>query len=277
MTERIPVLKTVGEAYRLIARERWLHLKAIWAPIVFLVAAEVCYHKIFNGGDTPAKIWDTLNSAPWYWLAGLAITWLAGLKFLLSFSISWRRHLLLGERFDPFYFEKPFWRYLGFLLLTYLWLAIGTALAALPFFPITCTQVFAVWLGLHCPVSAYLFGPALLVTVMAWFLIRQVPFFTSLALGNGIDWKTSFHRMYFNELRYAAIWLLAMAPIFAVTFAIGQIVHRLGFDVSTVPVALFESVVRQAALFIHVSLGASIGAIVYRTFVTNPAEETETQ
>jgi hypothetical protein len=63
---------------------------------------------------------------------GATVAWLIGLKFLLSFSISWRRHLLLGEKFDPFFFKLPFWKYLGYLVLTYAWAVPVLALSFLP-------------------------------------------------------------------------------------------------------------------------------------------------
>ena len=108
----------MGRAYALLWQYRWLHAKAIWPPVVFLVTAEFLYHRITGHATGLAGRWHAVLAVPWYMPVGAAAAWLAGLKFLLSFSVSWRRHLLLLEKFDPFFFKAPFWRYLGLLLLT---------------------------------------------------------------------------------------------------------------------------------------------------------------
>ncbi len=279
---RVPVWSTVGQAYGLLWRHRLLHAKAIWPPIVFLVTAEVCYRKIFHGGDTPDKIWSTLGEAPWYWIAGLALCWLAGLKFLLSFSISWRRHLALGEKFDPFFFKRPFWKYLLLLVKSYVLLAIGILpmliALQLPYF-----IILLVWATLtNSTVSSmeninrwpipytliyFRVGLAILLFAELCLLVRFLLLFTSQALGGDLKWRRCFQLMRGNVLRYLGVWLLAMTPILAFNEALGLAVKALGLDVSTLPVALFEGVFRQAALFVHFSLGASIGLMFYKRLV----------
>ena len=119
-TPRLPVWATVKRAYGLLWDHRRLHAKAIWPPIVFLVAAEFVFHKTVGDARGLDGLENALFSASWYRLAAIGVLWLAGLKFLLSFSISWRRHVMLGEEFDPFFFKKPFWKYLAHLMLLYL-------------------------------------------------------------------------------------------------------------------------------------------------------------
>ena len=287
---RVPVWPTVCDAYRLIWTHRLLHAKAIWAPIAFLVTAEVCYRRIFHGGDTLDKIWSTLGEAPWYWIAGLALCWLAGLKFLLSFSISWRRHLALGETFNPFYFKRPFWRYLlnlvglygGVLLwamfLSGLWISVfgvslhtnGTSETALTFSASDFLQFDAPF--------------CVLLASVLWGITRSVPRFTAIALAVKTKaghehahpgFRTSVRLMQGNVSHYLAAWLLAMAPVIAFTFVLGNIWKALGLDLATLQVALADSVLRQAALFVHFSLGASIGLLFYQ-HLTRPAPSSTT-
>ena len=96
MPRKLPVFATTKQAYILLWRHLGLHAKAIWSPIVFLAAAEFAYHKMIGDAHTLSGKLSAALASPWY-LVGAALAWLAGLKFLLSFSISWRRHLLLGE------------------------------------------------------------------------------------------------------------------------------------------------------------------------------------
>ena len=116
---RVPVLATAKRAFGLLWDHRRLHAKAIWPPIVFLVTAEFLFHKVVGDAQGIIQIWQPLAHVAWYWLTAIVVLWLAGLKFLLSFSISWRRHILLGDKFDPFFFKRPFWRYLAALIVLY--------------------------------------------------------------------------------------------------------------------------------------------------------------
>ena len=248
MRTALPILPTTATAWRLLWQHRLLHGKAIWPPVVFLVAAEFLYHRVMGNADTLAARWNALLAAPWYMPVAAAILWLAGLKFLLSFSISWRRHLLLGERFDPFFFHRPFWRYLAFLILTYAWaLALLLATLSLPL-------VIGRWAGLVAL-------PIVLVFI-AWAIIRQVPFFTVLALDPPQPgWRASVAAMHGQSLRYAAAWILAMLPVILLNLALDFTLKHAGADRHAVSTALGESAFRQAMLFIHFSLGASIGAV----------------
>lgn len=128
----LPILATAVKAYELLWRCRGLHAKAIWPPVVFLVLAEFLYHRMVGEAHGPSARWHAVLASPWYMPTGATVAWLIGLKFLLSFSISWRRHLLLGEKFDPFFFKLPFWKYLGYLVLTYAWAVPVLALSFLP-------------------------------------------------------------------------------------------------------------------------------------------------
>ncbi len=125
----LPVLGSAGRAYSLFWHHRRMHAGAIWPPVLFLVTAEFLYHRIVGNAHGFADARHAVRQAPWFMSAAALVAWLAGLKFLLSFSISWRRRLLLDERFDPFFFKIPFWRYLGFLLLTYAWITLVLLLA----------------------------------------------------------------------------------------------------------------------------------------------------
>ena len=184
------------------------------------------------------------------------LAWLTGLKFLLSFSISWRRHLLLGERFDPFFFKAPFWRYLGFLLLTYAWVVPVMLLSLLP---------AAVIGAAHAPTAAAIAAAVLGVPAAAfaaWGVMRQVPFFTGLTLDPPRPgWRAGVTAMRGATGRYAACFVLAMLPVVGLDLLLDLGLDLAGADRHAVPVALGESAFRQAMLFVHFSLGASIGAI----------------
>ncbi len=256
----LPVFGTVRRAYALLWRHRLLHAKAIWPPVVFLVAAEFLYHRIFGNADGLSARWHALLAASW-WMPPLAVAaWLAGLKFLLSFSISWRRHLLLGERFDPFFFRAPFWRYLGFLLLTYAWVVPLVLLS----------QVVAGLLaGAHAKTGAAVASIALGAPALAfavWAIVRQVPFFDALTLdAPHPGWREGTRAMRGTALRYVATFVLAMLPVVALNTLLDVGLKLSGADRHAVPVALGEAAFRQAMLFVHFSLGASIGVVTLLT------------
>ncbi|MBE7211016.1 MAG: hypothetical protein INR65_08350 [Gluconacetobacter diazotrophicus] len=263
----LPLLGTAGTAYRLLWENGGLHAKAVWPPVVFLVAAEVIYHRMVGQahgiGAKAQAVWD----APW-WMPVLAVfCWLAGLKFLLSFSISWRRHLMLGERFDPFFFKAPFWRYLAFLVLTYCW---GLPVMLLALLPAGVAGLGgwlrgAGWLALAPAVVA--------AVVVLWGIVRQVPFFTALCLdAPRPGWRRCVRAMRGMFWRYAAIFVLAMAPVVAANAALDALLGLAGADPHRWAVALGEAAFRQAMLFVHFSLGASIGMQVFRATVGNEAE-----
>ncbi len=252
----LPVLATVKRAYALLWRQRVLHAKAIWPPVVFLVTAEFLYHRMVGNAEGLTDRLHAVLGAPWYMPAAAVITWLAGLKFLLSFSISWRRHLLLGEKFDPFFFHAPFWRYLGFLLLTYAWIVPVVLLSLVP------AGLFA---AAHERISAAIAAAAIglpAVAFVVWGIVRQVPFFTTLTLDPPqTGWRDSTTAMGGTVMRYLTTFVLAMLPVVALNLLLDLGLKLAGADRHSVHVALGESAFRQAMLFVHFSLGASIGAV----------------
>lgn len=257
-SERLPVFATAGQAYQLLWRHRRLHAKAIWPPVVFLVTAEFLYHRVIGNADGLSGMWQAILAARWYVVAGAMLAWLIGLKFLLSFSISWRRHLLLRETFDPFFFKAPFWRYLAFLVLTYLWAVPVLAISLLP------AGLLAGSRSVAAADRAALIPVALVAALVVWAIIRQVPHFTALALDPPqARWRNSVAAMRGNVLRYAAAWIIAMLPIAALNLLLDAGLQASGADRHLVSVALGESVFRQVMLFLHFSLGASIGAFTY--------------
>jgi hypothetical protein len=164
--------------------------------------------------------------------------------------------LLLREGFDPFFFKAPFWRYLGFLLLTYAWAVPLVLLCLVP------AGLLAAW---HAQVGAALAAVALggpACAVVVWGIVRQVPYFSVLALGlSRPGWRQSVGAMRGSVARYLAAFVLAMAPVVAANFLLDLGLKHFGADRHSVHVALAESVFRQAMLFVHFSLGASIGAM----------------
>ena len=266
MTMPLPPLRTAGHAWTLLWRHRLLHARAIWPPVVFLVTSEFLYHRIVGNAD---GIWGHVGAvlaAPWYMTAGVVVAWLAGLKFLLSFSISWRRHLLLGDRFDPFFFGRPFWRYLGFLLLTYAWIVPLLLLSLVP----------AAWLAVrHASHAALLAAgavPVLAVGFAIWAVVRQVPFFTSLTFDRPHPgWRMAVGAMRGTVWRYIGAFVVAMLPVLLLNFALDTGLKLAGADRHAVGVALGESVFRQAMLFVHFALGAAIGAITTTTLFPDVA------
>jgi hypothetical protein len=255
-TRTLPVLATMRRAYELLWERRVLHAKAIWPPVVFLVTAEFLYHRVVGNAEGLTDRLHAVLGAPWYMPLAAVITWLAGLKFLLSFSISWRRHLLLGEEFDPFFFKAPFWRYLGFLLLTYAWVVPIVLLSLVP------AGLMAAW---HERIGAALAAVALglpAVAFVVWGIARQVPFFTRLTLDPPQPgWRESTGAMRGTVVRYVASFVLAMLPVVALNLLLDFGLKLAGADRHSVHVALAESAFRQAMLFVHFSLGASIGAV----------------
>jgi hypothetical protein len=261
--ETLPVLATTRLAYRLLWRHRGLHAKAIWPPVVFLVLAEFLYHRVTGNAHGLSGKWHSVLAAPWYVPIGAAVAWLIGLKFLLSFSVSWRRHLLLGETFDPFFFKAPFWKYLGFLVLTYVWAIPVLLLSSVP------ALVFAASRS-ATTVDHSIADRVLLVFVpfaaalTLWAIIRQVPYFNALTQDPPQPrWRDSVVAMRGMVWRYAAAWMLAMLPIAILDLLLDAGLKHFGADPHLVPVALGESAFRQAMLFLHFSLGASIGAFTY--------------
>ena len=86
----LPVLATAGQAYALLWQHRFLHAKAIWPPVVFLVTAEFLYHRVVGNAEGLSGKWQAILVAPWYMPAAMIVAWLAGLKFLLSSGLSAR-------------------------------------------------------------------------------------------------------------------------------------------------------------------------------------------
>lgn len=252
----LPILATVRRAYGLLWRHRALHARAIWPPVLFLTTAEFLYHRMVGNAEGLAGLWHAVLGSAWYMPLAAAVAWLAGLKFLLSFSISWRRHLLLGERFDPFFFHAPFWRYLGFLLLTYAWAVPVVLLSLLP---------AALLAAAHARTGAAVAAAALGLPAVAfavWGIARQVPVFTALTLdAPRPSWGEGTRAMRGTTGRYVATFVLAMLPVVALDLLLDYGLTFAGADRRTVHVALGEAAFRQAMLFVHVSLGASIGAM----------------
>ena len=253
-------IRTAGRAWALLWEERRLHARAIWPPVVFLVTAEFLYHRIVGNAPGVMGHVGAVLAAPWYMTGGVVVAWLAGLKFLLSFSISWRRHLLHDERFDPFFFARPFWRYLGFLLLTYAWIVPLLLLALVP------TAVLAVHGASHPTILASFAVPVLAVAFAIWAVVRQVPFFTMLTADQPRHgWRACVHAMGGTVWRYLAAFVLAMVPVVLLNVALDTGLKLAGADRHAVGVALGESAFRQTMLFIHFALGATIGAITTTT------------
>ena len=254
----LPVFASVRQAYGLLWRHRVLHARAIWPPVLFLVCAEFLYHRVIGNAHGLSEMWNAAIAAHWYVLLGAALAWLAGLKFLLSFSVSWRRHLMLGERFDPFFFHAPFWKYLGFLVLTYVW---AMPLLAISFLPAVLLA------SRHASATAgklALIPVLVAVLLILWAIVRQVPYFNVLTLDPPQPgWRRSITAMRGNAVRYAAIWVMAMLPIIGLNALLDFGLEVSGADRHLVAVALGESVFRQAMLFVHFSLGASIGLLTY--------------
>ena len=256
--ETLPVFATALQSYRLLWQHRRLHAKAIWPPVLFLVLAEFLYHRVIGNAHGLSGMGQAVLAAPRYVPAGAMLAWLVGLKFLLSFSISWRRHLLLRERFDPFFFKAPFWKYLAFLVATYGWAVPVLAVSLLP------AAVRAGSGSVAGADRALLIPAGLAAALILWAIIRQVPYFTMLALDPPQPgWRNGVAAMRGNALRYAAAWVLAMLPIAALNLLLDAGLQLSGADRHLLPVALGESVFRQAMLFLHFSLGASIGAVTY--------------
>ena len=229
---------------------------AMWPPVVFLITAEFLYDRVVGNAHGIVGRWSALLSVSWILPVGAAIAWLIGLKFLLSFSISWRRHLLLGDRFDPFFFKAPFWRYLAFLILTYGWLLLLFALAA--------AAGFAADRAGHASTVVTLTPMPLAVAVAVWAIGRQVPFFTSLTLDPPHPaWRPCVQAMRGLTLRYLAAWLLAMLPIALLDLALDLGLRHVGADPNAAAVELAEAAFRQTMLFLHFSLGATIGAATF--------------
>ena len=258
LTTRLPVLATVRQAYALLWRHRVLHAKAIWPPVVFLVTAEFLYHRVVGNAEGLMGRIHSIVAAPWYMTVGAALAWLAGLKFLLSFSISWRRHLLLEERFDPFFFKAPFWRYLGFLLLTYAWIVPLVLVSSLPAVLLAAATHSRLW-----PIAAAVVFIAAAFCFAVFGVVRQVPFFTMLTLDPPHPgWRESVSASRGLVLRYVATFVLTMLPLFILNLLLDLGLKLAGADRHAVHVALGEAAFRQAMLFLHFSLGASIGAVV---------------
>ena len=264
----LPVLRTVARAYALLWSYRVLLAKAIWPPVIFLVIAEFLYHRIVGNAGGLDRIAAVLG-APWYMLAAVAVAWLAGLKFLLSFSISWRRHLLFGDRFDSLFFKRPFWRYLGFLVLTYVWIVPLLLLSLLP------ALALALRLAPRPEVAAALVLPVIAIAFTLWAVVRQVPFFTALTYDRPpASWTRSVHAMRGTVWRYLAIFVLAMLPVVLLNFALDAGLNAAHANRHAVHVALGESAFRQAMLFIHFALGAAIGAFTTTTVLQTSSRET---
>ncbi len=58
-----------------------------------------------------------------------------------------------------------------------------------------------------------------------------------------------------------------MVPVAALDLLLDAMLTRIGPDRHSVPVALGKSAFRQAMLFVHFSLGASIGAVTTMTML----------
>lgn len=142
-------------------------------------------------------------------------------------------------------FQKPFWKYLGFLIVTYGWsLAVLTA-ALLLAAAVSPSRSLTTWTAIF---------PVLAVALIFWAIVRQVPYFTILTLDPPQPrWRESVASMRGNVLRYTAAWLMAMVPIMAVNFLLDLAVKASGVDVHLTGVALGELARRQCSFCISLS------------------------
>jgi hypothetical protein len=104
------------------------------------------------------------------------------------------------------------------------------------------------------------------VAFAVWGIVRQVPFFTMLTLDPPRPgWRKSTGAMRGTVTRYIATFILTMLPLVVLNLLLDVGLKLAGADRHSVHVALGESAFRQVMLFLHFSLGASIGAVTTMT------------
>jgi hypothetical protein len=258
----LPVIATIRRAYELLWEHRRVELRLMLAPLVLLAVAMSLQTRIVGSAQTVQEIMAITEQTP----PGLMFAWFAtmglGAALLISFSVSWRRFLLLRETPSAFYFHRPFWRYLGLTTVFYMGLLLALVMTAL-------LIVFLLYLtGLHDhPLILRVVFTGTLIVALAVFvgwIVRHILLFTAITVDNrGLTWRDAAEAMQGNVIRYCLVWAGTIAPVLFISNIIAYALAFSGLDLLSLPGIIAFSLVQSLVSVLQIGLGSSLGALIY--------------
>ncbi len=269
------VMATVRRAYEILWQNRALLMRLLLLPLILLTAAIALESRIFGDAMTPMEMRAAVAAAPHSMMLSWAATMSLGVATMLSFSVSWRRHLLLQEQPSAHYFANPFWRYLGF--------GVAIYLGALLYFLVTFALVGGVLtvVGLKGEPTLFIAIAALCIILISgafiFWLVRHILLFTGVCVDNrDLAWKQASALMRGNVWRFIGIWSLMWLPISFGSDIIAIVLASLGLDLGTIAGALTIGFLQAVAILLQVVIGSSAGALIYDYLVRGggPARST---
>jgi hypothetical protein len=258
----LPVLATIRRAYELLWDNRRIELRLMLAPFVLLAVAMALQTRIVGGAETVQDMVGAIDQAP----PGLMFAWFAtmalGAALLISFSVAWRRFLLLKEPPSTFYFQRPFWRYLGFTTAFYLGLTLALFTTAL----LIAFLIYLSGLQDHPLILRAVFTIALVAALAAFvgWIVRYILLFTAITVDNrGLTWHGAAEAMQGNVIRYCLVWAGTITPVLLASNLIAYALAFAGLDLLSIPGAIAFSLVQSFVSVLQIGLGASLGALIY--------------
>ena len=260
---RIAVFETFRESFRIAWSLEALRMPMLWLPVTLRLVL------MWMAGQLPDLSEELLKADPKHpfpplsslisparLLAMGAMGILYGAS-ALALNASWMRHLIRRETPTGAYFGVGFWRYAGYLFLTYLALAAITIALMTPLV-ISASSAQAKFTTLMLGLGM----GALALGIAGWIGISALPLFVSAAVEDrAMPLKRSFAIMRGNWWRYVGGSLLLGSPIFIVT----MFVNAATGGHSSGPVAqMIAAVIETPMLIFQLIVGATYMALVYR-------------
>ncbi len=246
-------------------------LKVVAIPAIALGVATGYMPHPANPGDVDPTA--TLVAA----LAGML-----GLLVGLSFTVSWRRHLLLGTKPGIIYFDAPYWNYFGtFLLLSLVYGLIATVCyipASIVVAPLLSKMVVLPPGGVagndipKIDPSLVSDGQWVVITILLvmplvppfWWMIRRIIVLSARAAGDmEMTWKQASTLMRGKVLGYCGAWFLTCALFLLVEVAGYALIYRSGAGILPMPLNIAVSIAYQFAAFAVMACASYVSATYY--------------
>ncbi len=293
---KLPVWRTIGEAYRFIwaARRDWLDYALGPIVVVSLVPALVSFIAFGTPSLTPPQPAPGQDPAGLFGpgiFAGIFLIWVVMIAVYVAFAVAWHRRFLLGpEATSPrelITWRRRHWRFLGkgivLALLAALASAIVAFMIAFPMGAILGTmgnggpgpQIAAVavtWLFVLVIMGLLFVGPALAFPAAA---VEDTGF------GIGAGWTLSRGnrwRMLGVYVFGAIVLVFLLNVVFLLLIAGLRYLLQSGAGIDAEPslaVEFVSALLSSAVYFLGIAIGVSLLSIMYRRLRDNVVLETE--
>ncbi len=193
----------------------------------------------------------------------------------LSFSVSWRRYLLLGEPPSLLYFRDPFWSYTVAVFLTGLvFVALIVALATRLDLPLGTPQDRSTFHVLPSVDLSEAGGNTVVVVLCClpplWVVLRHAPYYTARALGDaGLTWTHASYLMRAYVFDYALAWMLAGAPFILAQAAVAWLWIEAAQHGLLRGASLGFAFAQELLGFAWLAATSAVGTVFYQTFHDN--------